>query len=236
MSVWSKLLTALRGGAHEAGEALVDSQALRILDQEIRDADDDLRKSREALAGIMAKEKLAQARLADTRSQIANNEGYATRALEQGDETLALEVAGRIATLEAQLGEEQQLADQLGNSASQLRDAINQAESHIRRLKQQADTVKATESVQRAQTAVAERYQGTDSRLQTALDSLERIKQQQAERSARLEAASEIARDSNGDSLNQRLRQAGILTETQSADSVLARLKARQNSQQAADN
>ena len=124
----------------------------------------------------------------------------------------------------------------VGNSASQLRDAINQAESHIRRLKQQADTVKATESVQRAQTAVAERYQGTDSRLQTALDSLERIKQQQAERSARLEAASEIARDSNGDSLNQRLRQAGILTETQSADSVLARLKARQNSQQAADN
>lgn len=236
MSVWSKLLTALRGGAHEAGEALVDSQALRILDQEIRDADDDLRKSREALAGIMAKEKLAQARLADTRSQIANNEGYATRALDQGDETLALEVAGRIATLETQLGEEQQLADQLGNSASQLRDAINQAESHIRRLKQQADTVKATESVQRAQTAVAERYQGTDSRLQTALDSLERIKQQQAERSARLEAASEIARDSNGDSLNQRLRQAGILTETQSADSVLARLKARQNSQQAADN
>lgn len=236
MSVWSKLLTALRGGAHEAGEALVDSQALRILDQEIRDADDDLRKSREALAGLMAKEKLAQARLAETRSQIANNEGYATRALDQGDETLALEVAGRIATLEAQLGEEQQLADQLGNSASQLRDAINQAESHIRRLKQQADTVKATESVQRAQTAVAERYQGTDSRLQTALDSLERIKQQQAERSARLEAASEIARDSNGDSLNQRLRQAGILTETQSADSVLARLKARQNSQQAADN
>ena len=236
MSVWSKLLTALRGGAHEAGEALVDSQALRILDQEIRDADDDLRKSREALAGLMAKEKLALARLADTRSQIANNEGYATRALDQGDETLALEVAGRIATLEAQLGEEQQLADQLGNSASQLRDAINQAESHIRRLKQQADTVKATESVQRAQTAVAERYQGTDSRLQTALDSLERIKQQQAERSARLEAASEIARDSNGDSLNQRLRQAGILTETQSADSVLARLKARQNSQQAADN
>lgn len=236
MSVWSKLLTALRGGAHEAGEALVDSQALRILDQEIRDADDDLRQSREALAGLMAKEKLALARLADTRSQIANNEGYATRALDQGDETLALEVAGRIATLEAQLGEEQQLADQLGNSASQLRDAINQAESHIRRLKQQADTVKATESVQRAQTAVAERYQGTDSRLQTALDSLERIKQQQAERSARLEAASEIARDSNGDSLNQRLRQAGILTETQSADSVLARLKARQNSQQAADN
>ncbi|WP_423787395.1 PspA/IM30 family protein, partial [Klebsiella pneumoniae] len=53
MTVWSKLLSALRGGANEVGEAIVDSQALRILDQEIRDADVELRKSREALASIM---------------------------------------------------------------------------------------------------------------------------------------------------------------------------------------
>lgn len=44
MNVWSKLLTALRGGANEMGEAVVDSQALRILDQEIRDADLELRR------------------------------------------------------------------------------------------------------------------------------------------------------------------------------------------------
>ena len=56
MNVWSKLLTALRGGANEMGEAVVDSQALRILDQEIRDADLELRRSREALAEIMAKQ------------------------------------------------------------------------------------------------------------------------------------------------------------------------------------
>ena len=56
MNVWRKLLTAVRGGAHEVGEAVVDSQALRILDQEIRDADDELHRSREALAGIMAKQ------------------------------------------------------------------------------------------------------------------------------------------------------------------------------------
>ena len=38
-SIWSKLFTALRGGASEVGESIVDQQALRILDQEIRDAD-----------------------------------------------------------------------------------------------------------------------------------------------------------------------------------------------------
>ncbi|MCR7759695.1 PspA/IM30 family protein, partial [Pseudomonas aeruginosa] len=55
MTVWSKLLSALRGGANEVGEAIVDSQALRILDQEIRDADVELRKSREALASLLAR-------------------------------------------------------------------------------------------------------------------------------------------------------------------------------------
>ena len=49
MTVWNKLVTALRGAAHEAGEAVTDSQALRILDQEIRDADNDLNKSKESL-------------------------------------------------------------------------------------------------------------------------------------------------------------------------------------------
>ena len=50
MNVWNKLVTALRGAAHEAGETVTDSQALRILDQEIRDADNDLNRSKEALA------------------------------------------------------------------------------------------------------------------------------------------------------------------------------------------
>ena len=45
-SIWSKLFTALRGGANEVGEAIVDQQALRILDQEIRDADSALSNAR----------------------------------------------------------------------------------------------------------------------------------------------------------------------------------------------
>ena len=36
MNILSKMMTALRGGATEAGEAIVDSQALRILDQAIQ--------------------------------------------------------------------------------------------------------------------------------------------------------------------------------------------------------
>ncbi|KKW68685.1 phage shock protein A (IM30), suppresses sigma54-dependent transcription [Lampropedia cohaerens] len=234
MSVWNKLITALRGGAHEAGEAIVDSQALRILDQEIRDADADLRKSKEALAEIIAKEKLARGKGEQSAAKIAEYEGYAVRALESGDEALAMEVAGKIAALEQARDEEQTQAQQFAASAAQLRQAIAQAESHIRRLKQQADTVKATENVQRAQATVAERYSGSESRVQTALESLERIKQKQAERGARLQAAAELAQEGSEDALQQRLREAGITPDASSASAVLARLKAQRGAAPAA--
>jgi len=89
MNVWSKLLTALRGGANEAGEALVDSQALRILDQEIRDADLELRQSREALAEIMARQKLASERVGKGEAKVAEYEQYALKALAADNEALA---------------------------------------------------------------------------------------------------------------------------------------------------
>ena len=51
MAIWSKLFTLGRAGAHEAG-AVVDANALRILDQEIRDADKAQGKARDDLAGV----------------------------------------------------------------------------------------------------------------------------------------------------------------------------------------
>ena len=46
MAIFKKLVTALRGGINEAGETIVDTQALRILDQEIRDADNELKQAK----------------------------------------------------------------------------------------------------------------------------------------------------------------------------------------------
>ena len=57
MSVWGKLFTAMRGGVNEAAETVADSQAMRILDQELRDADNALRQARSDLAGMMATAK-----------------------------------------------------------------------------------------------------------------------------------------------------------------------------------
>lgn len=226
MNVWSKLLTALRGGANEMGEAVVDGQALRILDQEIRDADLELRKSKEALAEIMAKQKLAAERASKATAKVEEYEQYALKALEAGNETLAQEVAGKIANLEVELASEREQSDAYAASVTQLRKAVSQAEANIKRMKQQVDTVKATESVQKAQMAVAQRFGGSQAKLHTAVESLERIKQKQAERAAKMEATAELAAEAGADdSLDAKLRAAGIVAQSNSADSVLARLK-----------
>lgn len=223
--IWSKLLTSVRAGANELGEAWVDSQALRILDQEIRDCDIELRQSRESLAHLLARHTLAQRAWNEGADKIAEYEGYAIKALESGEDALAREVADKIAALEAARGDDEAHLRQLAASVAELRKAVAMAEGNIRRLKQQLDTVKATESMQRAQAAVAQRYAGPQNRLQTAVDSLARIKQKQAERGARMEAAAELARHDGGDALEKKLRDAGIMPDEAGAEAVLARLR-----------
>lgn len=225
MNIWAKMVTALRGGVTEAGESIVDSQALRILDQEVRDAYEDLKQSKDSLAEIMARQKLADDKCAAIKSQIEENESYVIKALDKGDETLAHEVAEKIANLEDQFDQEKSASDGFADSVSDFRTAIMQTERNLKRLKQQVDTVKATENVQRAQEAVAQRHSGSHSKMRTAMDSLERIKEKQALKSAQMASASEIAEETADNSLQTKLEEAGIAGGGHSASEVLERLK-----------
>lgn len=228
MNIWAKMMTALRGGINEAGEAVVDSQALRILDQEIRDAADELNQSKNSLAEIIARQKIAEETCKKIQQEIAQHETYVEKALEKQDEALALEVAAKIADYEVQLQQENESLVAYEKSAQQLRSSIQQAGHNLKRLKQQVDTVKATESVQRAQAVVAERHSGSNSKMRTAMESLERIKERQQLKSAQMEAAHEMAEETSDNSLQKKLEDAGISATGQSADDVLQRIKNKQ--------
>jgi len=54
MNIFKKLITAVRGGASEVGEAIVDTQAIRILEQELRDSKSALDQAKINLTAIMA--------------------------------------------------------------------------------------------------------------------------------------------------------------------------------------
>jgi phage shock protein A len=231
MKVWNKLLSAVRGGLYEIGENAADSQALLILDQEIRDADEELKKTRESLAAMIARQKVSQESMKKLIEKIGEYEGYAMKALDKGDEVLSLEVAAKISDLEKSRRDEAAADDDVAANVAALRKSLTQAENNIRRLRQQIDTVRATESVQKAQMTVARRQGDGQAKLQTAMESLERIKRRQEQNAVEIEAYQAIDGLSKTDSLESRLKEAGIIEDDMSPESVLARLREKKAAQ-----
>ena len=223
MSVWRKLITAVKGGATEAAQSVVDGQAIRILEQEIREAKDELRKSDHARTQILAKCKLAQQKVDSINASIGQYEEHARKAAST-DRQLALDCAQKVSDLKAELDAEQSYLDQFKQSEKQLAGNISQAKSNLKRLEQQVDMVKATESVQKAQVAVSSRHLGANSKMKTATESLSRIQEKQTLRNAELQAAEELAAEESTDDLEKRLAQAGIKGGQASADDELSRI------------
>ncbi|MOA33151.1 PspA/IM30 family protein [compost metagenome] len=94
------------------------------------------------------------------------------------------------------------------------------------------DTAKARESVQRAQVSASVASGSANGKLATAVDTLNRLQQRQAMRSAELDAQEEMAEAANGTDLDRKLREAGIVADPGSANAVLERLRQKQQAQQ----
>lgn len=226
MSVWGKLFTALRGGVNEAAENVADSQAMRILDQELRDADASLRKARGDLAGMMATAKRIEKRIADNAAKEERDVANARAALDAGREDLARGLAERVATVRAELArDDADLANMRQQQDVMLR-TVKETEQRIAAMKREVEAVKATDSLQRAQKAIASSHAGVNSRLGSAVDSLGRIKDRQAQLAARLEAGDEMAAIESGADLDRQLLEAGIGGRVSKADDILAELAA----------
>ncbi|MBO9557700.1 MAG: PspA/IM30 family protein [Caulobacter sp.] len=226
MSIWNKLFTLGRAGAHEATAAVVDANALRILDQEIRDADAAQGKARDDLATLVARRRILEKEVAGFRDQVAKYEGSARAAVQKGDMDLARQVAQRIADLEQDISlKEPQVAD-MRAAEDQLHQAITATDRRIETLRREVEVVKVNESVQKAQAAVTARGAGAGAALGSAADSLARIKERQAIRGEKIKAAGELEDRRTGADLDEKLRLAGILPGQSSADDVLARLTA----------
>ncbi len=225
MNVLSKMMTALKGTINEVGEAIVDSQAIRILDQEIRDASEDIKFSQKKLNQLIAKQKLAEEKASQLKVMINEHEDYAKKALKKKDKNLAHDLAVKIAEAENQLEIESESAKRYKQQVQDLEESIQQAERDVQRMKQQVDTVKATESMQKAQAAVSVRQGGNKARLQTAMDSLERIKERQALKAKNINSDKDVLGKVTDPDLEKRLEAAGIKPKSNSAEAVLERLK-----------
>ncbi len=226
MSIFTKLITLFRGTAHEAGAAVVDANALKILDQEIRDADNALGRARDDLATLVARRRMIEKELQNLSDQASRYESSARAALSKGDEALAMEVAQRISELETDVTAKTPQLAEMKVAEERMHKTIAATQQRVETLRREIDVVKVNDSVQRAQAAVASQGAGASARLGSAADSLKRIKERQMIADEKFKAAGELEDRRTGADLDAKLQAAGILPGHSSASDVLARLKA----------
>ncbi|AQS40092.1 phage shock protein A (PspA) family protein [Shewanella psychrophila] len=227
MGILNKILTAFRGGATEVGQGIVDANSTRIFEQEIRDAEKHLTKAKRELTDVMAKEMQASREVDRLKRSIAEHEGFATQALEQENETLALEVAEKISQLDQELAEQLSANDNFSAHAARLKELVRKTERQLTDYQRQLTMVKTTESVQKATASITDSFAGSNSKLLNAKDSLERIKARQQQFDDRLVASEQLADENSDKSLHAKLAEAGIGEQKSNANAVLDRLKAR---------
>ncbi len=224
MALFKQLVTLLRGKSHEAGEAVIDRNALTILDQQIRDATTAQAKARDDLATLTAKRRLIEKDLEALSAQRDKYEASARAAMARGDMGLAREVAERLAKIEAEGTAKVPQVEEMRGAEDRLRQIIGGTDGKIEAFRREIEIVRANESVQRAQASVAASAGGAAGQLGSAADSLKRLKERQAIRDERFKAAEELELQRTGGDLDEKLRTAGLLPGSSSADDILARL------------
>lgn len=230
MSVIKKLVTLLRGSTRELGQSLVDANATRIYEQEIIDAKASVNEAKGELTGVMAKEKQSAREIERLQADIRRHEDLAVQALDKANEPLALEVAERVAALEAELAEQTQAHAAYAVQVNRLKDLIRAAEERVREHEREIGIAKTTESVYRATQKISDSMGASGSKLVSARESLERIKKRHDELADRMAAAEELDAEFGHRALERKLAEAGIgdSPKARAAD-VLARIRARQS-------
>jgi phage shock protein A len=226
MGILKKIMTAIRGGAREVGELVVDANGTRIFEQEINDAQVHLNRARQDLTSVMANQMQAGRKVESLKTEISEHEGYAGQALDKNDEVLALEIADKIATLETDLAEQTEVHTSYSGHVGRLKDLVKKTERQIKEYERQLNMVKTTESVQKASAAITDNFASSNSKIISAKDSLERIKKRQQDNYDRMAAAEELEAENSDKGLEDKMKAAGIGEQDTNANSVLERIRA----------
>lgn len=227
MKILKSIMTAIRGGASEVGEAIVDANAVRILEQEIRDAEVALAKSKQSLTAMKATEIQLQRKINTLKEDVNSLESKAMAALNKGEEALAAEVAERIAEKESEAMELQGEFTATQTNVAKVGKMIRSYEKTIQKNKRDLDKVKTVEQLQKATSAISSNIAATGSADNNVKQALQRVKDKQQKFEDRF-AAGEWMAEQGEDDLDARLAQAGIGESGSAGNSVLERLKKKQ--------
>ena len=227
MAVFSKILTMLRGDVRQIGQSIVDNNANTIYEQEIIEAKAHVATAKQDLTGVMAKQMQSEREIERLGSELRRYEDLAMEALHKKQASLAEEVASKVGDLEVALAEQSAAREQFAGHIARLKDLIRNAEATLREHERELAMAKTTESVYRATATISQNMGSSGSKLMSAKESLERIKQRHQDTADRMQAADVLEGEFGNKALERKLAAAGIGDTAERKAQVMARLQAR---------
>jgi phage shock protein A len=229
MAVFSKILTMLRGDVRSIGQSIVDSNASTIYEQEIVEAKAHVAAARQDLTGVMAKEMQATREIERLAREMSRYELLAIEAMQKKQDGLAEDVAQKVADIEVAVLEQTAARDEFAGHIVRLKGLIRSAETTLREHERELAMAKTTESVYKATATISNSMGSSGSKLMSAKESLERIKQRHQDMADRMEAADVLEGEMGNQALERKLAAAGIGETASRKSQVMARLQARLN-------
>jgi len=222
--MFKTLATLINGQNARAEDRVRDAFAIELIDQKIRESENSLRAAKATLASLIQRQRSEEKQHATLKTRISDLTKRAKEALDSDREDMATEAARAIANMENELTIRTETLDRLDQKVIRLRTSIESGHRRIIDLKQGAIQARAVRREQNIQVQMVKTGVQNGS-VEEAEELISRVlgKDDPFERT---EILAEINSDLDGDSLTDRMADAGFGNATRStADDVLSRLK-----------
>jgi phage shock protein A len=221
--MFKQIMTLARGRVTDSSLSLLDTNAMSLLRQQMRDAAQGVAKSRKAVAVVMAYSEREKSTLNSLDAQLADLEKRALDALAQEREDLAGEAAEAIAQLEGEADTTKRAISTYETQIVRLKACLAESEACLRAMKQGQHLAEAKDKAQRLSGMMPS---GAINDLKDVESTLKRLQERQEHADATAAALVELSVGDNADDLVKRLAADGCGAPLKpDGTSVLERLK-----------
>lgn len=222
--MFSTLKTLMSGANARAEDRLRDNFSIELVDQKIREADQNLKAAKVTLASLIQKQRGETRQIETLQSRIGDLMERTRQALADDQQDLVQSAAQAVADLENEMALRQQTTDRLEARILQLRHSVQTASRRILDLKQGAITARAIKREQGLQKRL-NRHLGGTSPVEEAEELIAAVMTQD-DPFEQSEILREIDAGLDHSTVAQRMEEAGYGPKTRSsAADVLSRLK-----------
>jgi phage shock protein A len=216
MGIFGRVSDILKANVNELIDKAEDPA--KMMDQMIREMQENLREAKIEVAKAIADEKRLQQQLKQNQSQSKNWESKAMLALKKGDERLATEALKQKKTYDQLVTSIQPQWEQQNTLSSKLKDSLRALESKIDEARRKKEILVARQKRAEAQKKIHDVMSGMNDR--SAFATFDRMEQKVMEIEAQADAAVELEMESLDDQFK-------ALEAGSEVDDELAALKAK---------